>query len=104
MVKAPADTICYEYNSMDNPSAAQATTPENYQQNPLSCGEESFTLCGICFDETQFPLVNGLPDFDGQPLLDSLVSANRGNLAADGQKIFANAPNDDKWVEFHFRE
>ena len=99
---------CFEYTDSDNPTDAQATTPANYATAVpnLTCPPVRATLCGICFEDGDFPLdANGKPIFYDAPNVPSdlgkVVLANWDNPAMHGLSITAD---NGKTVKLDFRD
>lgn len=74
--KKAENTACFFLKpEMNLPDAIQASNPSNFLKEG-TCPGDPETLCRVCFDIDEFPLVNGLPDFAGQPTLKALVVNN----------------------------
>lgn len=101
---------CFEYTGADQPAsnAGEATNPESYASAmpSISCPLVRATLCGICFEDGDFPLdANGKPIFYDAPNVPSdlgkVVLANWDNPAMHGLSITAD---NGKTVKLDFRD
>ena len=94
--------VCFQFEGPDNPDGGQATTPGLYSSvtGDPNCNLLRLTLCGICFDTEDFPLVNEQPDF-GDEDLSRIIQENKANTALHGSPY--TDPLSGKTVTLYFR-
>ncbi len=102
-VDAKLTQVCFEFEGPNSPGDEAATTPALYDPvvGDPDCDPLRLTLCGICFDTTEFALDENLqPDFSDDELA-RIVNENKTNFSMHGQPITDSATG--KTVTFYFR-
>lgn len=103
--KKAVSEVCFTFEeTINNPTDIQATDSENYSYEvAMNCLPDYETLCGVCFDESYFPLdVDGKPDFENNLDLKSIVEGNKDLIGAASRTIQVPGTT-DQWVTLHFR-
>lgn len=106
VTERPAGEVCFKFSETIPLNSTTVVDPSNYtlflDVDLIEGCNDGLRLCGLCFDETDFPLNNQLPDFINQINFSDFMIDKMAN--PDGtHSAQVTVPGTDKVVTLYFR-